>query len=46
MLFGTEYPIQDPGVELAKLAALGLDADTWTKVAWRNAHRVLGEDCP
>jgi predicted TIM-barrel fold metal-dependent hydrolase len=46
VVFGTEYPIQDPGVELAKLSALRLDAGTWTKVAWRNAHRLLGEECP
>jgi predicted TIM-barrel fold metal-dependent hydrolase len=46
VLFGTEYPLQDPGVELAKYAALGLDPGAFEKVAWRNAHRLLGEDCP
>jgi uncharacterized protein len=46
VLFGTEYPLQDPGVELAKYAALGLDPGAWEKVAWRNAHRLLGEDLP
>ena len=46
VLFGTEYPLQDPGVELAKYASIGLDAPTWEKVAWRNAHRILGEDIP
>lgn len=45
VLFGTEYPLQDPCVELAKLAALGLDPGSWQKVAWRNAHRLLGEEC-
>src|SRR5262249_46834870 len=45
VLFGTEYPVQDPDVELVKLAALGLDAATYAKVAWRNAHRLLGEEC-
>jgi uncharacterized protein len=45
VLFGTEYPMQDPGVEFAKFAALGLDPCSWEKVAWRNAHRVLGEEC-
>ena len=44
VLFGTEYPLQDPSVELAKFAALGLDEDTWQKVAWRNAKRLLGEE--
>ena len=46
VLFGTEYPLQEPSVELAKYAALGLDPDTWHEVAWRNAHRLLGEECP
>jgi uncharacterized protein len=30
-------------VELAKFAALGLPPATWRQVAWRNAHRLLGE---
>jgi hypothetical protein len=46
VLFGSEYPSQHPGVELAKLAALGLSPDTWQRVAWRNAHRLLGEEAP
>jgi len=46
VLFGTEYPLQDPGVELAKLDALGLDGTAREKVAWRNAYRLLGEECP
>lgn len=46
VLFGTEYPLQDPGVELAKWTALGPDPGVWEKVAWRNAHRLLGEDSP
>jgi hypothetical protein len=45
VLFGTEYPLQHPSVELAKLAALELDEPAWQQVAWRNAHRLLGEDC-
>jgi predicted TIM-barrel fold metal-dependent hydrolase len=44
VLFGTEYPLQHPGVELAKFAALGLAPSTWRQVAWRNAHRLLGEE--
>jgi uncharacterized protein len=43
VLFGTEYPLQHPSVELAKFAALGLPPATWRQVAWRNAHRLLGE---
>ena len=46
VVFGTEYPLQEPSVELAKLAALGLSTAVREKVAWRNAHRLLGEECP
>jgi uncharacterized protein len=46
VLFGTEYPLQHPCVELAKFAALGLSPSTWQRVAWRNAHRLLGEAAP
>jgi predicted TIM-barrel fold metal-dependent hydrolase len=44
VLFGTEYPLQHPSVELAKFGALDLDHESWRLVAWRNAHRVLGEE--
>jgi predicted TIM-barrel fold metal-dependent hydrolase len=44
VLFGTEYPLQHPSVELAKLRALELSPDSWRSVMWRNAHRVLGEE--
>jgi len=44
VLFGTEYPLQHPSVELAKWAALDLDPETWRHVAWNNAHRLLGEE--
>jgi hypothetical protein len=43
VLFGSEHPLQQPAVELAKLASLDLPADTWDKVVRTNAHRVLGE---
>jgi predicted TIM-barrel fold metal-dependent hydrolase len=46
VVFGTEYPLQHPSVELAKFAALDLDQYRWRQVAWRNAHRLLGEDIP
>jgi predicted TIM-barrel fold metal-dependent hydrolase len=46
VLFATEYPLQDPGVEFAKYAALRLDPADWAKVAWRNAHRLLREEYP
>lgn len=44
VLFGTEYPLQHPRVELAKLAGLELAATDLAKVAWRNAHRLLKEE--
>ncbi|MGX1133791.1 putative TIM-barrel fold metal-dependent hydrolase [Streptomyces glaucescens] len=44
VLFGSEYPLQDPSVELAKYAALRLPAAQWRQVAWDNAHRLLGEE--
>ena len=43
VLFGSEHPLQQPAVELAKLASLDLPADTWDKVVRTNAQRVLGE---
>lgn len=46
VLFGTEYPLQHPRVELAKLAALGLDAADLHKVAAGNACRLLGAETP
>jgi len=30
-------------VELAKFATLDLSIEQWHRIAWRNAHRVLGE---
>jgi predicted TIM-barrel fold metal-dependent hydrolase len=44
VLFGTEYPLQHPGTELAKFAALELAVSCWRKVAWHNACRVLKEE--
>jgi uncharacterized protein len=44
VLFGTEYPVGHPSVELAKFGALDLDDESWSRVAWRNAHRLIGED--
>jgi len=46
VLFGTEYPLQHPSVELAKLRALDLEPDVRQQVAWRNAHRLLAEEEP
>jgi hypothetical protein len=41
VLFGTEYPLQHPDVELAKFRALCLPAEHWHRIAWDNAHRLL-----
>jgi predicted TIM-barrel fold metal-dependent hydrolase len=42
LLFGSEYPIQHPSVELAKYRALALAPELWRQIAWQNACRVLG----
>lgn len=41
VLFGSEYPLQDPRVELAKYQAVALPPERWRKVAWENAVRLL-----
>ncbi len=43
VLFGTDYPMQHPSVELAKLRALGLTAETRDKITWHNAMHLIGE---
>jgi predicted TIM-barrel fold metal-dependent hydrolase len=44
VLFGTEYPLQHPSVELAKLSSLDLDATAVELITRRNACRLLGEE--
>ncbi|MFD8202061.1 amidohydrolase family protein, partial [Streptomyces sp. NPDC059701] len=44
VVFGSEYPLQHPAVELAKFQALRLPPGQWRQVAWDNAHRLLGEE--
>lgn len=44
VLFGTEFPLQHPTVELAKLQALNLDEKQRRLIAWDNAARLLGEE--
>jgi predicted TIM-barrel fold metal-dependent hydrolase len=44
VLFGTEFPLQHPAVELAKCAALGLAPADHDRLMWTNACRLLGED--
>ena len=41
VLFGSEFPLQHPSVELAKYAALDLPDETWRQIAWDNAIRLL-----
>lgn len=44
VLFGTEYPLQHPRVELAKAEALDLDPFDRHDFVWGNACRVLAEE--
>lgn len=44
VLFGTDYPLQHPDVELAKMRALRLEREELDQVMWRNAIRILGEE--
>ncbi|WBB62410.1 amidohydrolase family protein [Streptomyces sp. WMMC500] len=46
VVFGSEYPLQHPAVELAKFAAIGTPPEQWRQIAWENAHRLLGEEKP
>jgi predicted TIM-barrel fold metal-dependent hydrolase len=42
VLFGTEYPLQHPAVEIAKFEHLGLSPDTFQAVTQTNIQRLLG----
>ncbi|OLF09585.1 amidohydrolase family protein [Actinophytocola xanthii] len=44
LVFGTEYPLQHPRVELAKFAALRLADRDWRLISAGNALRLLGEE--
>lgn len=44
VVFGSEYPLQHPAVELAKFQALRVPPRQWRQIAWDNAHRLLGEE--
>lgn len=44
VLFGSEFPGQDPSVELAKYRALALHRDDWLQVSYDNALRLLGPE--
>jgi predicted TIM-barrel fold metal-dependent hydrolase len=42
VLFGTDYPMQHPDVELTKLRSIKLDPASRRQVMWQNACRQLG----
>ncbi|WLW52458.1 amidohydrolase family protein [Streptomyces sp. YU58] len=42
VLFGSEYPLQHPVVELAKFAAAGVSEEEWRLAGRENALRLLG----
>jgi predicted TIM-barrel fold metal-dependent hydrolase len=44
VVFGSEYPLQHPAVELAKFRALRTSPERWRCIAWDNAHRLLKEE--
>ncbi|WP_326799018.1 amidohydrolase family protein [Streptomyces sp. NBC_01808] len=46
VVFGSEYPLQHPAVELAKFTAIATPPAQWRQIAWENAHRLLGEEKP
>jgi predicted TIM-barrel fold metal-dependent hydrolase len=43
VLFGTDYPMQHPAAELAKMRSLELGMACWDQVMRQNAVRLLGE---
>lgn len=43
VVFGSEYPMQHPRIELTKYEVLELDDDVWRQVGHDNALRILGE---
>ncbi len=43
VLFGTEYPLQHPGVELTKYRVLNLPDSVWEEIGWNNMARLTGE---
>lgn len=43
VLFGTEYPLQHPSVELMKYRVLKLPDPAWEEIGWNNIARLIGE---
>jgi uncharacterized protein len=46
VLFGSEFPLQHPAVELAKYQAIEITPAQWQRVAWDNAIRLLDGEHP
>jgi len=46
VLFGSEFPLQHPSVELAKYQAIQITPAEWERVAWDNAIRLLKLSTP
>ena len=46
VVFGSEYPMQHPRIELTKYEVLDLDDDVWRQIGHDNALRILGEQMP
>jgi len=42
LMFGTDAPWRDQAEDLARLRALGLDADLERRMLWENGHRFAG----
>jgi predicted TIM-barrel fold metal-dependent hydrolase len=42
VMFGSDYPMWNPGGELEQLRACGLSEDDWEKITWHNAERFTG----
>jgi predicted TIM-barrel fold metal-dependent hydrolase len=45
VLFGSDYPMWNPGEELARLRSLGLSHREERRILWENAMTVLGRNC-
>ena len=44
VLFGTDFPMQDPAREVERLLSLPLSTEEKEMIAYRNAQRLLGEE--
>lgn len=44
VLFGSDFPMHDPGHTLELFLSLGLSEDDNEKILWKNAEKLLGEE--